>query len=48
MRFCVQPEPGVNAFEIRIVKNASGSAAEVLGAADVTESVVPLVAEFAA
>jgi hypothetical protein len=48
IRFCVQPEPGVNAFEVRVAKNASGSAAEVLGAPDRTESVVPLVADVPA
>jgi hypothetical protein len=48
MTFCVHPEPGVNLFVAREAKNAMGSAANVVGAPDVTESVVPLVAEFAA
>jgi hypothetical protein len=46
--FCVHPEPGVNLFVAREAKNATGSAAFVLGAPDVTESVVPLRAEVLA
>jgi hypothetical protein len=46
MRFCVQPDPAVNAFDARSAKNAIGNAALLLGAPEVTESVVPLVAEF--
>jgi hypothetical protein len=42
MTFCVQPEPGVKLFVAREAKNAMGSAALVLGAPEVTESVVPL------
>jgi hypothetical protein len=46
--FCVHPAPGVNLFVAREAKKAIGSAAFVLGAPDVTESVVPLVAELPA